>query len=433
MLHIGRAFLRPARLVQSTVFLLAVGSPWFAHAATETVAPTQPAIGIAAFNMAWAGTAGDFQQYLSVCSAPSVNWCDTRARTVRGASGPTPEEEMRAKACQAATQAAAGGQDASQMVAPCNAYRSSTPPSPGMPVDQAPLRTLAGYQGKLDGLRATVEKLIEDEKVRVIAFQEVKSKAVIETVLGKFASRFDVCVATHNAFQTIAFAWDKSLTSRPGTCTTQSSLSIKDPPNDPKAFRRVRPGLALELTIQNLPVTFLNVHLKSGCANIVATDRFAARLLTDTSEACEVLNRQVPLLEDWIDATAKRSPRLVWLGDFNRRIDEEAAANISKNQVRTDGSDPTAAHANTTDGKSTARYLWPEIADGAPVALHQVPLSTTEGGCTGFQGLDHVVISDLVKKANPGTILSRKVAVHVSAGQKMETSDHCPRVVQLRF
>lgn len=433
MPHFSAVSLLSTRLTKHVVAGFVMVLPCAASAATETVVPTQPTIGIAAFNMAWAGTADDFRQYLAVCGAPTVNWCDTRARTVRGASGPTPEEEMRAKACQAATQTAAGGQDASQMVAPCNAYRSSTPPSPGMPVDQGPLRTLAAYQGKLDGLRTTVEKLIEEEKIRVIAFQEVKSKAAIETVLGKFAARFDVCVATHNAFQTIAFAWDRSLTSRPGTCTTQSSLSIKDPPNDPKAFRRVRPGLALELTIQNLPVTFLNVHLKSGCANIVATDRFAARLLTDTSEACEVLNRQVPLLEDWIDATAKRSPRLVWLGDFNRRIDEEAAANISKNQVRTDGSDPSTAHANTTDGKSTARYLWPEIADGVPVALHQVPLPTTEGGCTGFQGLDHVVISDLVKKANPGTIPSRKVAVHVAQGQKMETSDHCPRVVQLRF
>ena len=60
-------------------------------------------IGIASFNMAWAGTAGDFKKHLEICSAPTVNWCDTRPRTLRGADAPTVEEQARADACQAAT------------------------------------------------------------------------------------------------------------------------------------------------------------------------------------------------------------------------------------------------------------------------------------------------------------------------------------------
>ena len=390
-------------------------------------------VGIAAFNMAWAGTLDDFKRYVEVCRAPTGNWCETRARTVRGASGPTVEEQARATQCQEATIAAAGGPDASMMVAPCNAYRTWQPPMPGVaPADPAESRSPAAYAQKLDGLRTTVERVIERESVSVLAFQEVKSRAVIETVLGKFAGRFDICVAAHNAFQTIAFAWDRNLTSQPAQCTTHSPLAILDPPNDPAAFRRVRPGLALALNINGFPVTFLNVHLKSGCANIVATERYPARLLTDPSNACDILNRQVPILEDWIDGVAARSPRLVWLGDFNRRIDEEAAAGIAKDQVRADGSDPAGPNKVDADGKVTTRYLWPELSDGSPT-LHQVPLSTTDGGCGGFQGLDHVVISDALKVLNPGTITSRKVAVDSVPGQRIETSDHCPRIVQLRF
>lgn len=404
-----------------------------APAPVSVTPPTSPTIGIAAFNMAWAGTQDDFKRYLEVCGAPTVNWCDTRARTIRGATGPTPEEQARAKQCEASIVAAAGGQDASMLVAPCNAYRVNQPFVPGAPpVDQTPARQPDAYAAKLKGLQSTVERVIEQEHVSVLAFQEVKSKAVIEAVLGKFASRFEICVAQHNAFQTIAFAWDKSVTAKPGVCTTHSALAIKDPPKDPAAFRRVRPGLALELTINNAPVTFLNVHLKSGCANIVATERYPARLLTDANEACEVINRQVPILEDWIDGIAAKSPRLVWLGDFNRRIDEEAAANIAKDQVRTDGSDSAGPSKVSADGKVTTKYLWQELSDGAPT-LHQVPLSTTEGGCTGFQGLDHIVISDALKVINPGVIQSRKVMVDNAPGQVIETSDHCPRVVRLRF
>ncbi|MBL8512689.1 MAG: hypothetical protein JNJ55_01755, partial [Betaproteobacteria bacterium] len=338
--------------------------------------PAKPApTGIASFNMAWAGTAEDFKKYLDVCGAPAVNWCDTRARTLRGASGPTAEEQARAKQCEASILSAAGGPEASMMVAPCNAYRINAPFVPGAPpVDQTPARKPEAYAQKLKGLQATVERLVEQEGIKVIAFQEVKSKAVIDTVLGKFAPRFENCVATHNAFQTIAFAWDKSVTSKPGVCTTHSALAIKDPPNDPAAFRRVRPGLALELVLNGAPVTFMNVHLKSGCANIVATERFPARLLTDANDACDVLNRQVPLLEDWLDGIAAKSPRLVWLGDFNRRIDEEAAANIAKDQVRSDGSDAAGPNKVGADGKVATKYLWQELSDGKPT-LHQVPLS----------------------------------------------------------
>ncbi len=404
----------------------------------QTGAPVVPvsrqplAASVASFNMGWAGTPAEFARYVSVCSAPAVNYCDTRPRIERGATAATDAEKARAARCQQATLAAAGGRDASMMVPPCNAYRPPRPKPNAPRIDPAASRVPAAYQEKIDQLAATMHRLIANEGVRVIAFQEVSGVEVVKLVLGTHAERFEVCAAKHDAFQTLAFAWDKALTTRPGLCETESRLAILDPANDPNAFRRVRPGLALSLTVNGEPVTFMNVHLKAGCASVTQEDaRFPGRLLDDPAEACEVLNRQVAPLEEWIESVAKKSPRFVWMGDFNRRIDDEERLAIPKDKVRADGSNPAGAH-KTTNGKVTTRYLWPELDDGSP-ALYQVPLSTKEGGCTGFTGLDHIVISEALKKANPGVVLSKKVGVDEKLGQPIETSDHCPRVAQLRF
>jgi len=386
-------------------------------------AAARPPIGVASFNMAWAGTERDFDRYLEVCGAPAVSWCDTRARVARGATEATAEEQARATKCQESIYAAAGGRAASMLMAPCGAYR---PRAPG--ADPGASRTREAYAAKLAGLRVTVERLIEHEGVSVLAFQEVHGREVVSGALGKFADRFEVCAAPHANFQTVAFAWDRAVTERPGRCTPNDALAIAE---DAEGIRRVRPGLALELTIGGAPVTFLNVHLKAGCANIVATERYPARLLDDPSSNCEFFNRQVPLLEAWLDAAAARSPRLVLLGDFNRRIDEEEAAAIPKDKVRSDGSDPAGPNRVSDKGKVATLYLWPEISDGSPT-LHQVPLSTAEAAC-GFSGLDHLVISEALKALNPGVIASRKVPVEEMPGQAIETSDHCPRIVWMKF
>jgi endonuclease/exonuclease/phosphatase family metal-dependent hydrolase len=426
-----RRSLRCASLVV-TASLLALAGCMQTGAPVSRQASAPVTAGIASFNMGWAGTPAEFTRYASVCSAPAVNYCDTRAWIERGAKTATEAEKARAAKCQADTFAAAGGREASMMVPPCNAYRPPRP-QPGAPrMDPALSRVPAAYQEKIEQLTTTVDRLIANEGVDVIAFQEVSGSEVVKLVLGRHADRFEVCAAQHNAFQTLAFAWDKTLTSRPGVCGTESSLAILDPANDPNAFRRVRPGLALTLTINGEPVTFMNVHLKAGCASVTQEDaRYPGRLLDDPAEACEVLNRQVAPLEAWIESVAKKSPRFVWMGDFNRRIDDEERLGIAKDKVRADGSDPAGAH-NMSNGKVTTRYLWPELNDGAP-ALYQVALSTKEGGCTGFTGLDHIVISEALKKINPGVVPSKKVAVAETPNQRIETSDHCPRVAQLRF
>lgn len=385
------------------------------------VSPPVP-VGVASFNMAWAGTEADFTTHLAMCT--EVEWCDTRPRRNKGESTPSPEAIATARRCEAAIDQFAGGARQAMQIAPCNAYKGRNP---------ADTVTLANYQKKLAGLRATIASLIEKDGVQVIAFQEVKSDQVIRDVLGAHAATFDVCHAPHNAFQTVAFAWNKAVTQKPGQCSSRAELAVAEDPANPANFRTVRPGLALELTIHGQPVTFMNVHLKSSCANLKANGPFPARTLDDADAACRVLNRQVPALEDWIEAVDAKSPRFVLLGDFNRRIDEEAAETLAPMQVRTDGSDPAGPNRKDGLGYVASKYLWQEISDGKPT-LHQVPLSSLDTGCKGFTGLDHIVLSEALKALQTtATLTSRKVQVASEPRQVIETSDHCPRIMTLNL
>ncbi|HEX8873234.1 MAG TPA: hypothetical protein VF780_01300 [Nitrosospira sp.] len=373
--------------------------------------------------MAWAGTIDDFKRHVEVCSAPEVDWCDSRVRISQDAQHRDLPEKNRGRSCREAFTVAAGGLDAAMMVAPCTAYGTRKHP--------ALAETVENYNLKLDGLRATVEDLIESRKIRVIAFQEVKSEEVIEQVLGKFAGQFAICVASHTAFQTIAFAWDKSIPSGSSRCSANQALAITERPGQELAHR-LRPGLALELVINGSPVTFLNIHLKSGCANLKTAGRFPGRRLTDPDPACMALNRQIPILEDWVEQIGNRSPRFVLLGDFNRRIDEEARTRIPKTEVRSDGSDPAGPNIGDESGHVKSNYLWQEIADGVP-PMYQVPLTSTEPGCAGFRGLDHIVISGPVRRAQTAAPRSSKTALIKRNRQSIATSDHCPRITVLEL
>lgn len=378
---------------------------------------TAAEIGVAAFNLAWAGTEADFSKHIEVCTAPTVKWCDSRPKKIKGEE-PTKDELARAAKCQAAFAEVAGGAEQAQQVAPCNAYKLTAKKWAAGP------NTM--YQQKLQGLRGTFDALVTEHQIAVFAIQEVKSEETIRAALGAHAASFEVCVAPHNAFQTVGFAWRRSLGK--GACTAQPSLSVTEDPTTPTSIRKVRPGLELVLSIDGKLVTFLNVHLKSGCASLNKDSYSDGNLLTSDEAACKVLNRQVVPLENWIEDVAKRSPLFVVLGDFNRKLDEEEKANVSKNQVRADGTFADKPNKTDANGSVTSKYLWQEISDGDP-SLVQVPLSKSMG-CKGFEGLDHILLSqDLGALQKAPT--SSKVPVKTMPNQVVETSDHCPRVTKI--
>lgn len=133
------------------------------------------------------------------------------------------------------------------------------------------------------------------------------------------------------------------------------------------------PGTKRELRL-------LSVHLKSGCNRDPLT---AAR------PDCQVLQQQVPVLEQWIDRRARAGSAFAVLGDFNRRFDRESK------------------QARDASGRIAA--LWPEIDDGDPVEADLVNAGADHGpvGCGNGHGkrmpIDHFV-------------LGRRLASHLVAG-----------------
>ena len=135
-------------------------------------------------------------------------------------------------------------------------------------------------------------------------------------------------------------------------------------------------------------------------------------------------------MEAWVDTVAAASPLFVLLGDFNRRLDEEAAQNVAAKDVRKDQTDPATPNPTGPDGEVGSRFLWQELSDGKPSALFQVPLAESPE-CKGFVGLDHILISEALKARQTAPLSSKKLKIEQNGGQVIKTSDHCPRVTKL--
>lgn len=129
---------------------------------------------------------------------------------------------------------------------------------------------------------------------------------------------------------------------------------------------------------------------------------------------------------------AAKSPLFVLLGDFNRRVDEEAAHPVAANEVRKDSTDPATPNRTGPNGEVTTRFLWQELSDGQPTALFQMPLAESPD-CKGFVGLDHILISDALKTRQTTPLSSKKLKIDQKDGQVIQTSDHCPRVTRLKL
>jgi hypothetical protein len=155
-------------------------------------------------------------------------------------------------------------------------------------------------------------------------------------------------------------------------------------------------------------IRLLGVHLKSGCNRDPLTRR---------NEACEMLQRQVPLLERWIDSRARQGLRFAVLGDFNRRFDVESPP------------------ARTREGQPIG--LWPEIDDGEPPESDLVdpgegsPVVACVRGAPTWQPIDHLILSRRLGLAMvPG---SYRVFTYPDEDAGLRLSDHCPRAVKLRL
>ena len=159
------------------------------------------------------------------------------------------------------------------------------------------------------------------------------------------------------------------------------------------------PGTSRELRL-------LAVHLKSGCNRDP---------LTSDSPACRTLQRQVPILEAWIDARAREDRPFVVLGDFNRRFDQEVGP------------------ARDQAGRIIA--MWPELDDGDPTEADLVnpdvepPKESCRQQDPVRPAIDHILLSATAARALvPG---SYRMWTYPRGDASLYWPDHCVRSVTL--
>lgn len=196
----------------------------------------------------------------------------------------------------------------------------SAPQAPGAPlrvaswnIEHLAERNGSGCRPRTDADYRALRDYVEALDADVVAFQEVESKAAAERVFEP--SEWTVLIEQRTG------------SAQRGECGRGNSQRL----NAQRTGFAIRKGLpfdrqpdltALQLGDADLrsgvdvilrpagaaPVRMLSVHLKSGCSS------------GDSREACPILFRQVPVLEQWIDARAAEGTRFAVLGDFNRRL-----------------------------------------------------------------------------------------------------------------
>ena len=159
--------------------------------------------------------------------------------------------------------------------------------------------------------------------------------------------------------------------------------------------RRVRYGTHVELWVGTHRVDVLSVHLKSGCFSNEEDEK------SKSEDACSKLNKQIPILEEWIDGRMKDGRALIVLGDFNRRL------------------------AMDDD------RVWREIADGEP---GPIVLTTAQEKPRCWEGkygefIDHILVGPKASRwlSSFQEIVFREAATEEGhADWKDRLSDHCP-------
>jgi endonuclease/exonuclease/phosphatase family metal-dependent hydrolase len=204
-----------------------------------------------------------------------------------------------------------------------------------IPCDLAP----KGRWGDADlaRLRAFAATLPAD----VIALQEVDGADAARAIFPEH--RF--CFTKRRHVQNVGFAIRRGLEFR---CNRDfQALGLPEDTVRWGADLTLEPGTTREMRL-------LAVHLKASCNRDP---------LTEARDDCRLLQRQVPVLEGWIDARAKAGDAFGIVGDFNRRFDRE--------------------HGAARDARGAIVAMWPEIDDGDPAGADLLDPGASHGaiGC----------------------------------------------------
>ncbi len=224
----------------------------------------------------------------------------------------------------------------------------------------------------------------------VIALQETDGAGVA----AKIFPGYSFCFTKRRQVQNVGFAIRKGL----GHRCNRDYRALGLPGNEVRwgADLTVEPGTPREMRL-------LAVHLKASCNR---------EPLTGTRDDCRTLQRQVPVLEEWIDRRARAGEAFGVIGDFNRRFDRERAA--------------------ARDAKGAIVALWPEIDDGEPAGADLANPGAGHGavGCGNGRGermpIDYLILGErLAARLVPGSF---RVWGYPEGGR---WPDHCVISIEL--
>ena len=311
-------------------------------------------------------------------------------------------------------------------------------------------RLTFGPQHRRQDLDAKVRQLAElvrTARPDIVLMQEITDTEAVRQVLGKgwtihtTAERWNGGPISQN----LAVAWPTHRFLQEPRVEVVESLARSSPEG-----RRTRPGLAVYLPLpvpENLSGTtskavhpvptlaILNVHLKAGCRQ-GRLDRSLSRQPTRQwrrLSSCQVLQSQVPALEDWLDRQIAAGHAVLISGDFNRDLRQELRQGLP---ARGDGS-PATTPVHTSDEMQHVASVLPELDDDQPRGAR---LTLVASGPYRKLARCHRHIDAFLLSHNLGTWLHtpledlRVQVVPFEAPLSLERprpSDHCPHVLQL--
>jgi endonuclease/exonuclease/phosphatase family metal-dependent hydrolase len=239
----------------------------------------------------------------------------------------------------------------------------------------------------------------------VIALQEVENEYWAKKVLG---DDYHYYFTSRDWVQRVGVAIKKS-----------AQLSVQAKEYKALDVGKVRNGLEITLSRNGKEISLLAVHLKSGCFAKPLDKQSIEKMPSDTDKAqkaqfaCEVLSKQIPPLEQWIDNKANNNQSVIVLGDFNRRFTQDIIAKHAENQG-----------------------LWQAINDVGQQSLW-APTNSLNSQCWGGyykDYIDHIVFNPAAKAlyredSFKQLIFDEKYTQALSRS----LTDHCPISVTLNF
>ncbi len=192
----------------------------------------------------------------------------------------------------------------------------------------------------------------------VVALQEVDGEDAAREIFPDHA----FCFTRRRHVQNVGFAIRPGLRHR---CNRDyKALGLPEDTVRWGADVTIEPGTPREMRL-------LAVHLKASCNRDP---------LTSDRDHCRLLQRQVPVLEDWIDRRARAGDAFGVVGDFNRRFDRE--------------------RESARDDAGRILAIWPEIDDGDPEGADLVNPGVDHGavGCGNGHGkrmpIDYLILGE---------------------------------------